>query len=128
MSDGHHDDWFKHTAEEGAAQEAHGEANAPFIIGFLLAVIIIVFAMIFIILGYFGREVAAEKGPKIEGRTDILATPFSEAQNRWRGELEGDPRWLNLEERTVRIPLDYAAQEVVRFYAQDQGRQGGSFR
>jgi hypothetical protein len=119
MSDAHHDDWFQHSAEEGAAQEAHGQINAPFIIGFLSMVIIITFALVFIILGYVGREVAAEKGDKSEDRTDIIAREVLESKTRWRSELEGDPRWINLETRTVRIPLDYAAQEVVSIYQQN---------
>lgn len=119
MSDAHHDDWFKHTAEEGAAQEAHGQINAPFIIGFMVMVIVITFALLFIILGYVGREVAAERGDKFENRTDIIAREVQEAKTRWRGELEGDPRWIDLEARTVRIPLDYAAREVVSMYQQN---------
>lgn len=119
MSDAHHDDWFKHSAEEGAAQEAHGQINAPFIIGFLAVVIIITFALVFIILGYFGREIAAAKGEQSEDRTFILAREHDEAMTRWRSELEGDPRWVDLEARTVRMPLDYAAREVVSIYQQN---------
>lgn len=128
MSDAPHDDWFQHSAEEGAAQEAHGAINAPFIIGFLAVVIIITFSLIFIILGYFGREVADAKGVQSEDRTPILAREHLEAQTRWRSELEGDPRWIDAEANRVRLPLDYAAQEVVSFYQQpgrSGGRQGG---
>lgn len=117
--DHHHDDWFKHTAEEGAAQEAHGAINAPFIIGFLAVVIIITFSLIFIILGYVGREVASQKEIQSENRTDILARETIEAKTRWRTEIQGDPRWIDRETRTVRIPLDYAAQEVIATYSQN---------
>ena len=125
MSDDHHDaphdEWFQHTSEEGAAQEAHGAINAPFIIGFLAVVIIITFSLIFIILGYVGREVAGQKVIQFEDRTDILARETIEAKTRWRTEIEGDPRWIDLETRTVRMPLEYAAQEVVATYQQNSG-------
>lgn len=121
MGDGHHDDWFKHTPEEGVAQHAHGEINAPFIIAFLAVVIVITFALLFILLGYFGREVASEQGIKSEGRTEILARQHIESSNRWRAELEGDPRWIDMQTRTVRLPLEYAAREVVQMYGSDSG-------
>lgn len=120
MSDSHHDDWFKHTSEEGAAQEAHGRVNAPFIIAFLLMVIAITFTLIFIIIGYVGREVAGEKGEKFESRTEIIAREHFDARTRWNTELEGDPRWVDLESRTVRIPIEYAAREVVESYRRAQ--------
>ena len=119
MSDAQHDDWFQHSPEEGTAQEAHGQINAPLIIGFLAMVIIITFALLFIILGYVGREVASQKGLQSESRTEIIARETLEAKSRWRGELEGDPRWIDLEARTVRLPLEYASQEVVSFYQQN---------
>jgi len=118
MSDDHHDDWFQHGDEEGAAQEAHGAINAPFIIGFLLVVIAITFSLILIIIPYVGREVAGEQAVKSETRTDRLAREHIEATTRWRMELQGDPRWVDLESRTVRLPLEYAAQEVVARYQQ----------
>ena len=119
MSDAHHDDWFKHTAEEGAAQEAHGQINAPFIIGFMVMVIVITFALLFIILGYVRREVAAAKTEDARENHEPITREVFEAKTRWRSELEGDPRWINLEARTVRIPLDYAAREVVSMYQQN---------
>jgi len=127
MSDAHndtahdapHDEWFQHGSEEDAAQEAHGAINAPFIIGFLLVVIAITFSLIFVILPYVGREVAGEKVVKSESNTDRLAREHIEAKTRWRMELQGDPRWVDLESRTVRIPLEYAAQEVVATYQQN---------
>lgn len=118
MSDAHHDEWFQHSAEEDAAQEAHGAINAPFIIGFLLVVIAITFTLIFVIIGFVGREVASEKVEKFESRTDLLAREHIEAKTRWDMELQGDPKWVDLESRTVRIPLEYAAQDVVTQYQQ----------
>ncbi len=78
MSDAHHDDWFQHSAE-GRRTGAHGQINAPFIIGFMVMVIVIT-SLLFIILGYVGREVAAEKGDKFENRTDIIAREVQEAK------------------------------------------------
>lgn len=121
MSDAHHDDWFKHTPGEGSAQEAHGAINAPFIIAFLAAVIIITFSLIFIILGYVGREVAEAKVNQSELRTDIFASENIEARENWQMDLDGDPRWVDIESRRVHMPIDYAAREVVARYAAGSG-------
>lgn len=121
MSDAHHDDWFKHTPAEGSAQEAHGAINAPFIIAFLAAVIIITFSLIFIILGYVGREVADAKVERSELRTDIFASETIEARKNWQLDLDGDPRWVDIETRRVHMPIDYAAREVVARYAAGSG-------
>ena len=121
MSDAHHDDWFQHTPDEGAAQEAHGAINAPFIIAFLAAVILITFSLIFIILGYVGREVADSKGAQSEDRTEIIARQAIEARTNWRSDLEADPRWIDVEARKVHMPIEYASREVVLLYQSNSG-------
>ena len=115
MSDDHgHDDWFRHSSSE-AVQLSHGEFNGFGIAGFLIAVIVIVFAIVVVFVGWLDRSVAAQDRIMGQGRTEILAGPYNEAVATWESALNGDPVWLDQD--TVRLPLDSATDQVVRMYA-----------
>jgi hypothetical protein len=109
-----HDEWFRHSRAE-AVQLGHGDFNGIGIAVFLVAVIIMVFGIVFVFIGWFERSVATEEKIVKEGRTHVLAGPYNESIAKWEGELFGEPVWVDQD--SVRLPLDAAINEVVKDYA-----------
>jgi hypothetical protein len=114
-----HDEWFKHTADEPDAQEAHGEVNAPFIIAFLSVVILATFAVAVLFLVYFGQALRDATTERREGRTSILASEYNEKVAQWNQSLYGQPEWQDTERGLVSIPLDLAKRSVLERYSQN---------
>lgn len=111
---GHGNDWFRHSSSE-AVQLSHGEFNGLGIAGFLVTVIVIVFAIVVVFVGWVDRSIAGQEAVVQAGSTESMAGPYNESLAKWEGELFGDPVWLDRD--TVRLPLDSAAAQVVRMYA-----------
>lgn len=114
MSDHHDDDWFQHSPSEGEAQEAHGEINAPLILGFLAVVVLTVAALFVGLGGFFSAITDVQKTQKIE-RNDVSAQPYREQKAGWDAEL-GSSAWIDEAENIVRVPIDVAMADVVRRY------------
>ncbi len=107
---GHDDKWFQH---DDLPSEAHGTLNPYAIGGFLVAVIVATFVVVYLVLGYYQRVVTSQRVVKQERGTPVAE--ISEAEATWNGELRGEARWLDSEH--LRIPVDYATSEVIDEYA-----------
>lgn len=120
-----HDEWFRHTSDEPDAQEAHGEINPGFIIGFLSLVIVATFAVAVLFLVYFQQAVQEAIVERREAPTERLAAPYREATARWNQELHGQAEWQDEEAGFVALPLDLAKQSVMQKYSQDGAWRNG---
>lgn len=116
----HHDEWFRHSADEPSHMEAHGTINSVFIIGYLALTIAIVFIIAVGVLQYVKSsqrelrtvtEDAIPRGRYFGPGTGETAT---QAVAGWQKEL-GEWAWVE-QGSVAQIPIDVAMDRVVEQY------------
>ncbi len=109
-----HDDWHEHTAAEGKPQEEHGAQASAKAMGLtLVAMVVGVVLTILILVAYFNSYVGNYKASAQEG-VAIMKPAFE-------GKLAAQEKlssyaWVDREARTVRVPVDTAAEMVLAEY------------
>lgn len=109
-----HDEWFRHASDEPTHQ-THGDFNPYVVMAFLAVTVVIVFAVAFLVVPWFGRMVQAER---VQVREENLrpVMEYMEARTKWDADLTGEPTWINESEGVIRVPIDIAMEQVVRRY------------
>ena len=114
-----HDEWFRHTPQEPAHQEAHGRTSAGIIIAFLMGTVVFVGVTGFLVFQMFLGMTDAEVVQSQERRTPISQLLSAQAdwdrQQSQFGLIEGAPG-------RARVPLDLARRLVIQDYARNSGK------
>ena len=117
----HHDEWFRHSADEPEHMEAHGTINSVFIIGYLGLTILIVVVISIGVVQYVKssvRELREDASEVMPPRGRYFGPGHTEtgveAIARWEQELDGW-RWVKKGEIS-QIPIDVAMDRVVEQY------------
>ena len=110
--DAHTDEWFQHSADEHPQQE-HG-ALSPLV---ALLGIIVTMAVLFLTIGtlawYFDHVAKREISAKQETDTGIDYVQTHARQTA----LLNNPAWVDAKAGIVRLPIDWAMDDTVRWYA-----------
>lgn len=112
-----HDEWFRHTPDEPAHQEMHGQLNPYAIMAFLLVTIVVVFATAGLVHHTMTLRMTNHlKMVRQEAKTDTtLAAAYREAHATWERELTTSG-WVDRSNGVVRLPVEVAAEKVRREY------------
>ncbi len=113
-----HDEWFRHPPGE-EHQSAHGDFNPYVVMGFLAVTIVIVFAVAFVVVPWFARMVQGQRIAVREQGARVVEE-YVNARANWQGDLTGEPTWVNEGEGVVRVPIDFAIDQVVERYAEQE--------
>jgi len=114
---GHHDDWFAHSREEGLPQQEHAShVNTKALLIFYMVMLAFVVVSVIAVMLFFQRYVLNVRQDRTE--TLILAVEA----NTYKAEtLESMSRYGSsgqIVEGAARIPLTEARQEVLQQYGQ----------
>ena len=116
MSADAHDTYHEHTPDEGAPMPEHGSHVSPKMLGITL--IVMVLGVLIVILGlvvYFDSYMSSYRAEANES-DELSAATWEEIQDK-KASLE-EYAWIDNE--TVRIPLDEAADRVLARYGSDE--------
>lgn len=111
------DEWHSHNSpDEPHAQSAHGEISGPALLAWLLALFVGVFGAIIVLVFYFERS----QQRQVAVRTEIdMGQSVLQQRAAEEGELNSFG-WIDQAAGVVRIPIDQAMTETVRFYREQQ--------
>ncbi|MCA9310113.1 MAG: hypothetical protein KDA21_02845 [Phycisphaerales bacterium] len=117
----HHDEWFRHAADEPAHMEAHGRINSVFIIGYLALTILIVLVIAIGVVQYVKssvRDLRQHTAETVVPRGRYFGPGSNEvgadAIRQWHEDLD-QWRWVKKGEIS-QIPIDVAMDRVVEQY------------
>lgn len=111
------DQWHSHgSPDEPHAQDAHGEISGPALMAWLLLLFVGVFGAIIVLVFYFERS----QQRVVAVRTEIdMGQSVRQQLATEMGELTSFG-WIDQAAGVVRIPIDQAMEETVRFYREQQ--------
>ena len=119
-----HDDWFRHTADEGSAQSAHTEVvNIKAIVISFVAITVSVLALVGILIVYFDYTATQIRVERTE--TTVLSEQAQGYKARAKAELTGYA-WVDPQDpELVRLPVESAGgrdamSKVVQLYSGDE--------
>lgn len=120
-----HDDWFRHTPDEGVPQHEHAAHVNSTAIGLtLLAIVFGVLFTVIILSMYFIGYTTRLKAERQEG-TESAATYLTYRDQSQRSmERFG---WIDREAGTVQLPIDRAIDDVVAFYHEPDRRSDSAW-
>ncbi len=110
------DQWFSHSKTELVDTEAHGRLSPLAALLGIVATMGVLFLTIGALAWYFDQVAGDEKARKRE--TDIgidYVQTFAQQQS-----VLGHPSWVDAQAGVARLPIDWAMQDTVRWYEQQQ--------
>jgi hypothetical protein len=110
------DQWFSHSAAELGDTELHGRLSPLSALLGILAVMAVLFITIGALAWYFDQVAADTKAAKRE--TDIGLDYIQTVAH--QNALLGNPSWVDAKAGIVRMPIDWAMEDTVRWYQEQQ--------
>ena len=111
-----HDEWFRHSPDEPAHQEAHGRTSAGIILAFLFGTLVVVAVtgvLVFQLWLQMTQEVVIQNEERRTNLSQLLSARADwERQNSQFGLIEGAPG-------RAKVPLDLAMKLVIEDYARN---------
>lgn len=118
-----HDDWFRHTTDEGLPQREHAAHVNSTAIGLtLLAIVFGVLFTVIVLSMYFIGYTTRIKAERQEGTESAAAYLTYRDLSQRNMQRFG---WIDREAGTVHLPIDRAIEDVVVFY-NDPSRRADS--
>jgi len=110
-----HDSWFRHAPHEPHHQQPHGETHAWAIVGFMVGTLIAVIIICFVVYWFMFEPLMRTESELVKEGGGYSAE-FANSRTEWERQLKSYD-WTDPAAGRIRIPIEVAKERIVAEYA-----------